>query len=418
MAIEQVGKPDFVVEGEVYGLLWGCGIRAEVERLAEHRDELTGEVTIYSRRQPNPGLLHSARLNLMSTQSRKTLAGELQRREPDLDWSGLVEQLCFMVRERYRAGQPSIDMREFIPMVGPRWLHEPFVERDGAALIFADGGTGKTMLAMAVSASVSTGQDIVGHLHGDAVPVLYVDYEGEERTFHERLRAICVGAGIARLPPIFYRRQVASLAEAASELRREVRRVGAGLVIVDSLGAARGGEPESADITIRTFIAARSLGVPWLALDHVTKAKGNDATKPFGSVFSVNLARLVWGMDKAQDEDSESIVVALRNTKRNNGRFLPRIGLRIGFECGTNDELRTVRFTHVDLNGVAGLAEKLPLKERILGELRGGPSTQTELAQTLGTKLETVSARVGELVRSDRVVRLEDRRVALKARPV
>ncbi len=413
MATDAVGRAELVVAGDIYKLTWPCGIEAEVERLSEHRDELSGEVTLHSNRQPNPGLLHSARLNLMSTLSRKTLAGELERREPQVDWRALVEQLCFIVRERYRAGEPSVDMREFQPVSGPRWRYEPFIERDGAALIYADGGTGKTIVATAIAATVASGRDIIGRLHGSPAPVLYADYEGDESTFHERLSAICAGVGIEKLPPVFYRRQVASLPEAASELRREVVRVGAGLVIVDSLGAARGGEPESADITIRTFVAARSLGVPWLALDHVTKAKGNDAAKPFGSVFSVNLARLVWGMDMAQDDDS--IVVALRNTKRNNGRFLPRIGLRIAFETTATDELRTVRFTRVDLHGVAGLAEKLPLKDRILAELRRGPTTQTELADALGVKLETVSARVGELVKADRLIRLQDRRIALKA---
>src|SRR5207302_780505 len=64
-------------------------------------------------------------------------------------------------------------------------------------------------------------------------------------------------------------------------------------VVIDSWGAARVGEAESSDLTIRAFHAARSLAVPWMAIDHLPK-NAHDKSKPFGSVYTHNLAWLTW----------------------------------------------------------------------------------------------------------------------------
>lgn len=416
MSVETVGKPDLKVADDIYRFTWECGIEAELERVTEHRDELTGELTIRTSRPPSPGLLHSARLNLVSTQARRTLSAALAKRDPDLDWDAVVEQVCFLARERYRNGEPAIDMRTYIPQSDGRWKVEPFVEADGGGLLFADGGTGKSFTATAISVTAASGTPVIGRLHGAPCPVLYLDWETSADVFRERVNAISTGAGINGIPPIFYRRMTVSLAEAADSLRREVVKLGVGLAVVDSLGAARGGEPESADVTIRMFTAARKLGIPWLGVDHVAKSMGNDSSRPFGSTYSHNLSRLTWSMDKAQEEGSENFVVSLRNRKRNNGRVPGRLGYRIDVKTDDREQLVSVRFTNCDLTEVPGLAEKLPLSQRILAELKSGPVAQTDLAETLGADLKAVNARIGELVKYEKVVRLEDRRVALRAR--
>jgi AAA domain-containing protein len=415
---EAPGKPELDVVGDVYRLTWPCGIEAELDRFSEHDDALSAEVTIRSSRPPRPGLLHTARFNLMSTQARKTLASALRERDDEIDWGALIEGMCFVVRERYRNGEPAVDLRDDIERPAQRWLVEPFVEHEGATVLFADGGTGKSFIALAIAISASSEGSVIGKRHADPRPVLYLDWETSRVTAQERLDAILAGAGIRERPPIFYRRMSASLVEAAANLRREVAERGVGLVVVDALGAARAGEPESADITIRLFNAARSLGVPWLGVDHVTKANGNDSTRPFGSTYTHNLARLTWSADKAQEEGEDTLVVALTNRKRNNGRLLPRRGYRLEFVNASRDELKIVRFHSADLTGVPGLSQKLPIKQRILAELgRTGPMKIGDLAVSLEWEPRSMSARVGELVSAEKLVRLNDGtdRVALRA---
>jgi hypothetical protein len=414
MTLEAAGKADFKVIGDVYRFEWGTGIEAELERFSEHRDDLSAEVTFHSTRQPHPGMLHSARLNLMSTQTRTSLVKTLSLREPDLDWGGMVEAMCFRAREQYRGGDPSIDMREYQRTVSSRWLVEPFVELGGPTILFADGGTGKSLTALSIAVTASCTASVIGRLHGEPVPVLFLDYETDADTFDERLAALVRGAGARERPPIFYRRMTASLPEAAATIRREITKLGVGFVVVDSLGAARAGEPESADMTIRLFNAGRSLGVPWLGVDHVTKASGNDSTRPFGSTYTHNLARLTWGADKAQEEGENTIVLALRNHKRNNGRFLPRTGFRIDFQNTDIDELLTVQFRSTDLTDVPGLAEKMPLRTRILAALRDGPVLRATLSESLSNP-STLRSRLKELRDQGQIIELPDGYVALRA---
>ena len=411
-----VGKPELSVLGDTYRIAWPSGIVAELERFSEHRDELTAEVTIRSDRPPRPGLLHSARFNLMSTQARKTLCGALAQRDPELDWGAIVEALCFLARERYRAGDPTIDLRSHERSQTARWLIEPFLEHGGPTTIAAHGGSGKTRSVLAIAVTLATGVPIIGRLHGDPCPVMVLDWETDADTWLESLDAVLAGAEIAARPPIYYRRMVASLPESAPTIRREVSRLRVGAVIVDSLGMARGGEPESADMTLRVFAAARSLEVPVLFTDHVTNAAADDAKRPFGSAYTWNSSRLVWTIDKVQEEGNNALALAFVNRKWNNGRILPRQGYRIEFDNGAQDQLLAIRFRRIDVAATPGLAEKLPLRQRILAELRGGPIAVDALVSELGVDEKQLGSRVGEMVRRGELVRLEDRRVALAAR--
>jgi hypothetical protein len=264
--------------------------------------------------------------------------------------------------------------------------------------------------------TAATGRAVVGQLRGDPVAAMYLDFEGDAGPFVESLDAILRGAGLHDRPAIFYRRMSASLIESVPVLRREIADLGIGLVVIDSLGAARNGEPESAELTIRLFNAARSLEVPWLGIDHVTKANGNSGSRPFGSTYTHNLAGLTWGLDVAQDEGAAAIAIALVNHKRNAGRRLPRRGLRLEFEVGANDELLSIRFRQQDPADNPELASRLPLRQRLLAELRGGPLAVDDLAGELGVDEKQVRSRVGEMVRRGELVRLEDRRVAVAAR--
>src|SRR6266545_4090780 len=47
---EPTGKPMLSIHGDVYRLTWPCQIEIEVERISEHRDELSGEITVRSSR--------------------------------------------------------------------------------------------------------------------------------------------------------------------------------------------------------------------------------------------------------------------------------------------------------------------------------------------------------------------------------
>ena len=239
-------------------------VEVRLERFHEDRyGGISAEVAVSAMREPNPGLLHRGRVNLLGSGSRRTFLSGLSSRingfHNDIDFGAILEQIAAKSVDRYREGEPTVDLREVESDRRPPFILRPFVERSGASLIFADGGSGKSIFAMAIAVSVASGVAVVGEPSGEPQPVLYLDWESDQYAHTERLRAICAASGIP-VPPIHYRRQVSSLSESVNTIRKEVATKGVGLVIVDSLGAARGDEPESAAVTIRLFTAARSLG--------------------------------------------------------------------------------------------------------------------------------------------------------------
>ena len=361
--------------GDTYKFRWADEqVDLLMERLHESKSgDLTAEIEVRCSRDVPNALMHHARLNLISTRSRADVIKALANRVPEheIDWSAAIEYVCHLAIKQWREGDPIIDLRLVQPREGTRFLLDPYVEHAGATVLFADGGVGKSMFGLSIGAAIASGRQIVGAAPEQPCPVLYLDWESDPETHADRLRAICDGAGIdVSDTPIFYRRQSASLAEAAPHIRRVVAEQLIGFVIVDSLGAARGGEPESADSTIRLFNAARTLGVPWLGIDHVTKNGGDGQPKPFGSVYTHNLARLTWGMEKVEDFGNGHVIVALTNHKTNNGRPLGRRGYDIEFREDANGRPQMVRYQSKDTREIPQLFGRMKQPQQIAEVLR------------------------------------------------
>lgn len=417
MSIE---RPELTVVGDVYQFAWPqTGVEITLDRLTEAKDGITAEITASVNLGATPGLLHYARLNLLSTQTRATVAKALSGRLDTVDWGAALEQVCLMTVSRYRTGEPVIDLREVNLEQANRWRIRPFVEDDAATILFADGGVGKSLFALALGVTQATGRSVLGELIGDPGPVLYLDWEADEVTHAERLAAICAGGGIYDgLHAVLYRRMVASLKESAPYVRRDIAQHGVKLVIVDSLGAAKGGEPEGADSSIALFSAARSFGTPWIGIDHITKSATSPTSgkgRPYGSTYTHNLARLTWSLEQADEQTAEGFAVALTNHKRNNGRLLQRQAFRVTLENvpGT-DRLLCVQYQAIDVRREASLSNKLPLADRILAALLRGARSNQELYEELPEEGEaSIRARVKELRERGKVIQLQDHRWGL-----
>lgn len=414
--------PTLTVVGDVYQLVWPeSGIEMTMDRLAESKDGIQSEITVALTFGPTPGLLHYAKLNLLSTQTRGTLVKTLSSRSSIVDWGTALEQACLLVVSRYRTGEPVIDLREVDLTQATRWRIRPFVEDAAATILFADGGSGKSLFALALGVTQATGHPVLGELIGEPGAVLYLDWEADEVTHAERLAAVVEGAKIREgVLPVLYRRMVASLKEAAPYVRRDIAQHHVKLVIVDSLGAAKGGEPEGADSSIALFSAARSFGVPWIGIDHVTKAASSPTSgkgRPYGSTYTHNLARLTWSLEQADEQTDTGFAVALTNHKRNNGRTLPRQAYRITMaNYPESERLQCVHFEPVNIKTETGLVEKLPLHERILAHLqrRPLPVTYAELYEQFpGEDKAVIRSRMNDLKNKGKVIQVPGERWGL-----
>ena len=377
---------------ELYRFQWEPeNVSMVMERLAEKRNGGIGcELTIETTAPPSPGLLYSGNFNLLTNNA--ALANKLDRRV-DQDWDALLTQAAGIAKTQWREGDPPVDLAHVAPS-DSTFLLQPFiVDLAGAAsVIFADGGTGKSLFALACALSVATGHAVLGNYPDRTCPVLYLDWEADAATHAERLAALCAGLAdpIERPEGVIHHQQmVASLHEAAPAVRKQVVRLGIGLVIVDSIGMARGGAPESAEDTIRLFTALRSLLVPVLGVDHISKetARQKGGSKsPIGSVYTANSARNIWGMQKNQEEDAVEMQVALSNYKANNGRRQRPRGYKVEFLEDEYERLVEVRIDATDIRDMPTLYEP-SRKNQIATAIQqnsGLPMSVKEIVDSLG----------------------------------
>lgn len=134
--------------------------------------------------------------------------------------------------------------------------------------------------------------------------VMYLDWETHQGTQDLRLSRLAAGLGIEP-PPIFYHRMTRPLLEVATELAHDRQERGVGLVVVDSMIFALGGEGKQFHETVPAFFNAARLSTPaaTLIISHVTKAdtRGDGPGSPFGGAFAFNGPRLIWGAQRDKD---------------------------------------------------------------------------------------------------------------------
>jgi AAA domain/FaeA-like protein len=388
-------EPQTTYGADSHRYVYPQGVEVLVERFVEDRREgLMAEVSVRTDIAPHAGLLHRARLNLLATRSRASFVDAIAKRNTTgflegVDIAGILEQVCGRSVDHWRAGEPAVDLYD-VPARETRWLLAPFVEYQGATILFGDGGAGKSLIALKWAILIARATDS---------PSMYLDWEADRYVHAERLRALGGGRG-----EVLYRRQAASITESRDAIRKEVAANGVGYVVIDSWGAARGGDADSSDLTIRAFMAARQIGVPWSAVDHLPK-NAKDPTKPFGSVYTHNLARLTWRAEAVQDEGGDRLLVALRNFKANNGRLSKARAYELGFDVDEREVLTGVSIEEIDTSRLP--TDKLSTKERILVFLRNeGLRSTEEVAEAAGIALNAARARLGELRKTGVVVRV------------
>jgi archaellum biogenesis ATPase FlaH len=184
------------------------------------------------------------------------------------------------------------------------WLIEPIIPRNQLVVIFAPGGTGKSLLALYIAAGLATGRNIFGH-DNEPIDILYMDYEMQQAQLFERLTAMGYSdktdlsrLHYASLPPI------GSLdkPEGAKQICDLARQCQAKLVIIDTFSRAVEGAENDAD-TVRNFyrwtaINLKAEGRSLLRIDHAGKDLKKGAR---GTSAKNDDVDLVWQMTRTGD---------------------------------------------------------------------------------------------------------------------
>ncbi len=386
-----------------YVLEWPeAGVKATATRFKETDSGCSCEVRFTATAAAHPHL-HQARLNLLNTSARRTLAKTLEDAFPLDQWEAIVEQLSCLALGEWREGEPVLYLSSTDEVQPRRYLVEPLVPEGQPSIVFGPGGIGKSTLCLYLASAVASGivPDSLEWKAQNTGEVLYLDYEGDPDEQRRRLRGIAAGLGVE--VGVHYKRLGTPIPKCLDRLLELRTEIDPALVVVDSLALAAGGDNVSADCATELYAALRQLNTTVLIVAH--PPKNAEKKSVYGSAFYEYLARNIWEARGYVNSGGDGVTLALHNTKANYGRKQRPTGVELvwGEDC--------ITAATVETRSIPEEVEKMSLTERILALLPDtGPMTAGDLAGAVGSTPDTVGRTLRRLADKKRVVKLDGNR--------
>jgi hypothetical protein len=313
------------------------------------------------------------------------------------DWAEGLRVAFHQLLLEHRDPSETVDLTTVEP-TGLEWVVEPLIEKGGNTRLIAAGGSGKSIMAMAVALTVATGnRKFLGLDAAVTGPVLYLDWETNAGTHAQRVTALCAPLDVPKPghDQLLYQYHAAPLARAAQSVRRTCEKFDVVMVVVDSSKMAAGpsGQSSGEDSTLGLYTALREIARPALVIDHKTKedvAKGKKGG--YGSIYLQNLARMEWEMTRYSRVSKNKRTFVLSLEKENNVGDLPPIGFEMWTDGGKTG-ISDARFSRVSPDSVADPSEN-NMVERIATVMMGSnePLEIKKIADMLGAVESSVRA--------------------------
>ena len=296
-------EPRIETQGSGYKIVWdGYDVEMRVRHIKSRPAGFKAEVSVFHKLEP----VHRSNPVLDSTSGMDGFARKLNKRRPQNDyqvpWDQVVEDLSGIVIDTFRQGEPEMSLSDVDLDEQLVWRVDNLLVDGEPNLIWADGGTGKSMFALFLSTLIQQGY--MSSEHGLIVEpgnVLYLDYETKPKEIATRARMIHAGLGLEQPDAnktssrIIYKKCDQPLQSETDRIRDLIYKHNIDVVIIDSMGMAVGGELESAEEVLAFFRAVRQLGNKTsLVVSH-----SNRQGSIFGSAYTMNSCRSVWEAKKS-----------------------------------------------------------------------------------------------------------------------
>ena len=346
-----------------------------------------------------PGLsphLKEGKLNLSAAPTRLQWSKMLSALyKPHVSWDSYMEMACILTIRSEREGDPPVLVGS-LPQdsAPPLWLIDRFLRLNAPNSIYGDGGVGKSTLAALLGGAVSAGYEVAGFAPAYSGGVLWLDWESDQWDADDTIKQLRRGQEMD-WPDFHYCREAQPITQTFKQHARTVAQEKIALVVIDSVGYAMGGDPESASDTLRFTSAVRALNTTVLLIDHVRK--GDSGGKAFGSAYKFNEVRAGYEIVRFQQPGEAVSHLGIYQRKSNKGGFVPPFGLRVEFGEGF------IRYERETIREEALVAE-LPVSRRIkvvLGQSNGLMNAD-EIAEAVNARgkrvpLEQVKARLSDM---------------------
>tara|TARA_R100001594_G_scaffold16478_4_gene33971 strand:+ start:28800 stop:30095 length:1296 start_codon:yes stop_codon:yes gene_type:complete len=330
-------EPTIESQGSGYKIIWSnYGVEAHVRYIKPKSSGFKAEVSILHNNIP----VHRSNPVLDSTSGMDGFTRKLNKRRPESDygvpWEQIVEDLSGIVIDTHRKGEPEIRLSDVDLDEQLRWRVDNLLVEGEPNLIWADGGTGKSMFALFLSTLIQQGY--INSEHGLIVEpgnVLYLDYETKPKEIATRARMIHAGLGMEAFDAkkttskIIYKKCDVPLVTETDRIRDLIYKHSIDVIVIDSMGMAVGGELESAEEVLNFFRGIRQLGNKTsLIISH-----SNRSGTIFGSAYTMNSCRSVWEAKKSS-KNAQGMDFSLFHRKANNIGMQPAQSWGVDFKDG------------------------------------------------------------------------------------
>ena len=324
----------------------------------------------------NPvSILNNKRWNLTSTSNTDGHIRSLNRRMKNRGWDARLTLIEQHLNSAVEIGDDLIDLSSVEDPPPAQYTVWPFVEYGEHNIIAADGGSTKSLMAMALAISYSYGKVVMPGTKVDLEPkpVLFLDYESSQVTQARRRRQLLAGINTPEeAGRIFYKRMYSPIQDAARELYDLIASRSIGMVIIDSGARAVGGETSSEEMVIPYFNAVASWGVTILTIAH--KPKDPTTRGPAGVAQWWNQARNYWELVKDQTPGQNEVHLSVRHDKANDESLHVPVNYRISFG-------ESIEYHEMNAPVSTAIMSQLPISTQVTDYLLNNPqSTIGEIA--------------------------------------
>jgi len=390
-----------------YQILWlEYNLTIKVSRLTVHKD---GHVTAFVKvsvkdKDKSYTLLPAAQFNLSAPLTRKQLANSLTEKNSSIPWHDVIDYLCREIQEKAWIGEPgeTLTITDEDEIIKPVYLLEPIIMQGVPSVIFGDKGVHKTILSLLFSICIylpwrDNPFNLQTTSHKAIVGML--DWESDRRLTKFNVQRLLKGQELTYCD-LNYRRCKLPLADDIEQVSTFLDDKKTNFVLIDSLGAACGGDLMKPEQALRFFEALRSLNRTALIIAQTSK--GDEGKKSiFGSTYFQYYSRNIFELKKSADViDKDETRVALFHTEGNySGKYDP-IGFRLTF---SPDSIKVEREA-VDFRE---FLDKVNRQQQLLEILKDGALTNTEIADKLQISQINVRAVTKRLADKKRIVKTE-----------
>lgn len=382
LGLEPVSEYEFNFKKLLTGLKCSYnGIHLTLKRIETKRNniscdlEVTNELDIAK----NP-IIWRGNFTLTSEKHCQELAERFNEALPEkqfgIKWLNFVQLFRKRVLEYIQQGEPVEEVKsDDLENFKPEYLIKPFIIKDTVNLIFGEGGSGKSSLAILFAIlGKSTALQVDLDLKAEPVKALYLDYENNRILFNTFLKQITKSYGIKDFSITYkachmpFINEFEAIAEVVDEKEPD-------LVILDSLAPACG-ETVEVNQVISFFQHLSKLRKTVLLIGHT--AKNSSSETPFGSVYFLNLCRNAF-LIKRKFISRDKFQLILTHKKCNIAKLYPK-PIAINFEYPNG--------LRVKKDNIDPILQDNP--EKIIEYLKTKASSLREIAEETGIPYSTV----------------------------